>query len=79
MYHINNARSISNRTKEKNRKNRGIEEYNKLDKDESLKNILLSSLSLNELRSISKLRKIKNYENMSDDEMQNAFENSKTF
>ena len=79
MYHINNARSISNRTKEKNRKNRGIEEYNKLDKDESLKNILLSSLSLNELRSISKLRKIKNYENVSDDEMQNAFENSKTF
>ena len=39
-------------------KNRGIKEYNKLDKDEILKNILLSSLSLKELRSISKLRKI---------------------
>ena len=60
-------------------KNRGIKEYNKLDKDELLKNILLSSLWLDELRSISKLRKIKNYENMSEDELQNAFKNSKPF
>ena len=50
-----------------------------IDKDELLKNILLSSLSSNELRSISKLRKIKNYENMSDDELLNAFKNSKPF
>ena len=55
-------------------KNRGIKEYNKLDKDELLKNILLSLLSLNKLRSISKLRKIKNYGNMSEDELLNAFE-----
>ena len=34
-------------------KNRGIKEYNNLDKDELLKNILLSSSSSNELRSIS--------------------------
>ena len=58
-------------------KNRGIKKYNKLDKDESLKNILLSPLSLNELRSILKLRKIKNHENMPKDELQNAFKNSK--
>ena len=45
-------------------KNRSIKKYNKLDKDELLKNILLSFLSLDKLRSISKLRKIKNYENV---------------
>ena len=58
-------------------KNRDITKYNKLDKDELLKNILLSSLSFNELRLISKLRKSKNYEyeNMSEDELQNAFKN----
>ena len=33
-------------------KNRGIKEYNKLDKDVLLKNILVLSLSRNELRSI---------------------------
>ena len=60
-------------------KNRGIKEYNILDKDELLKNILLSSLSLSELRSISKFRKIKNYGNMSEDELLYAFENSKPF
>ena len=62
-------------------KNRDITKYNKLDKDELLKNILLSSLSFNELRLISKLRKIKNYEyeNMSEDELQNAFKNLKAF
>ena len=47
-------------------KNRGIEKYNNLDKDELLKSILLSSLS-NELRLISK------------DELQNAFKNSNLF
>ena len=41
---ITELRSIS--------KNRDIKKYNKLDKDELLKNILLSSLSLDELRSI---------------------------
>ena len=41
-------------------KSRGIRKYNKLDNDELLKNILLSSLSFDKLRSISKLRKIKN-------------------
>ena len=61
-------------------KNRGIKKHNDLDKDELLKNILLSSLSSNELRLISKLRrKIKNYENMSEDELLNAFKNSKPF
>ena len=34
-------------------KNRGIKKYNKLDKDELSKNILLSSLPSNELRLIS--------------------------
>ena len=47
-------------------KNRGIEKYNNLDKDELLKSILLSSLS-NELRLISK------------DELQNAFKKSNLF
>ena len=60
-------------------KNRGIKGYNSLDKDESLKTILLSALSLDELRSVSKFRKIKNYENMSEDELLNAFEDSKPF
>ena len=59
--------------------NRGTNKYNNLDKEGLLKNILFSSSSLDELRSISKLLKIKNYENMSEDELLNAFENSKPF
>ena len=58
-------------------KSRDIKKYNQLDKDEVLKNILLSSLSFNESRLISKLRKIKNYKNISEDELQNALKNSK--
>ena len=42
-------------------KNRGIKRYNSLDKDELLNTILLLALPPDELRSISKLRKIKNY------------------
>ena len=61
-------------------KNRGIKKYNKLDKDELLKNVFFFSfLSLNEYKSISKLRKIKNYGNISEDELLNFFENSKHF
>ena len=58
---------------------RDIKNYNNLDKDELLDNILLSSVSIDELRSILKLRKIKNYENMSKDELQYDFKNSKPF
>ena len=58
-------------------KSRGIKGYNKLDKDELLKTILLSALSHDELRSISKFRNIKNYENVSEDELLNAFEDYK--
>ena len=59
-------------------KNRGINNCNNLGKDELTKNILVSYLSSNELRSILKLR-IKNYENMSEDETQNVLKNSKPF
>ena len=41
-------------------KNRGIKGYNSLDKDELLKTILFSALSLDELRFFSKFRKIRN-------------------
>ena len=44
--------------------NRGIKKCNSLDKDELLKTILLSSLSLGELKLISKFRKIRSYENV---------------
>ena len=76
--HINNARCISNRIKI-NCKNRGIKGYNNSDKDELLKTILLSALSLDELRSISRFKKINNYENMSEDELLNAFKDLKPF
>ena len=71
---ITELRSIA-----KNRGNKKIKKYSRLDKDNLLKIILLSSLSPDELRSISKLRKVKNYENMSEDEFQNAFKSSKPF
>ena len=57
---VTELRSIEN--------NRGIKKCNSLDKDELLKTILLLSLSLGELKSISKFRKIRNYENMSEEE-----------
>ena len=67
-------------------KNRGIKGYKNLDKDELLKTFLFSSLSLDELRSISKSRKIKKiclifsyYENMSENELLDAFRSSGPF
>ena len=63
-------------------KNRNINRYKDLDKDELLKtlNILVktfkeidfSSLSLSELKLIAKFRRIKNYENMFKDELLDA-------
>ena len=43
------------------------------------KEIDLSSLSLSELKLISKVRKMKNYEDMSKDELLSAFKKSEPF
>ena len=64
-------------------------EYKGLSKDELLTNlnillktvkeIELSSLSLSELKLIVKIRRIRNYENMSQDALLSAFKNSISF
>ena len=64
-------------------------EYKGLSKDELLTNlnillktvkeIELSSLSLSELKLIVKIRRIRNYENISQDELLSAFKNSMSF
>ena len=82
---FNNVRSIINRIKTNCKKIEILRDIKGLPKDELLKNlnisvktvkeIDLSSLSLTELKLIAKVKRIKNYEEMSNDELLSAFKN----
>ena len=70
-------------------KNRNIKRYRGLSKDEVLKNLNISletvkeiefsSLSFSELKLVAKARRIKNYENMSKNDLLGAFKKSELF